>query len=186
MDGAAVSLLYEEGVFVRAATRGDGRTGEDITHNVRTIESVPLKLIGDGYPPTLEVRGEVYMPKAGFEEYNRKAAAAGEKTFVNPRNAAAGSLRQLDPRLTAERPLAMYAYSVGIVDGGDLPAHHSEVLDRLQEWGLRVSPEREVVRGADGCFAYYQELGEKRNDLHDPHLVFHLYRHNKQRCLHPL
>ena len=165
LDGAAVSLLYEDGVFVRAATRGDGRTGEDITHNVRTIESVPLKLLGTGYPPTLEVRGEVYMPKAGFEAYNRKAAAAGEKTFVNPRNAAAGSLRQLDPRLTAERPLDMYAYSVGIVDGGDLPERHSEVLDRLQEWGLRVSPERAVVHGADGCFSYYERLGEIRNDL---------------------
>lgn len=165
LDGAAVSLLYEDGVFVRAATRGDGRTGEDITHNVRTIESVPLRLIGAGYPPTLEVRGEVYMPKAGFEEYNRKAAAAGEKTFVNPRNAAAGSLRQLDPRLTAERPLEMYAYSVGVVDGGELPGHHSEVLDRLQEWGLRVSPERAVVRGADGCFRYFEHLGEIRNEL---------------------
>ncbi len=165
LDGAAVSLLYEDGVFVRAATRGDGRTGEDITHNVRTIESEPLKLLGNGYPPTLEVRGEVYMPKAGFEEYNRKAAAAGEKTFVNPRNAAAGSLRQLDPRLTAERPLDMYAYSVGIVDGGDLPDRHSEVLDRLQEWGLRVSPERAVVRGAAGCFRYYERLGEIRNAL---------------------
>lgn len=165
LDGAAVSLLYEDGVFIRAATRGDGRTGEDITHNVRTIESVPLKLIGSGYPPTLEVRGEVYMPKAGFEEYNRKAAAAGEKTFVNPRNAAAGSLRQLDPRLTAERPLEMYAYSVGVVDGGELPEHHSAVLDRLQDWGLRVSPERDVVRGADGCFQYYKRLGEVRNEL---------------------
>ncbi len=158
-------MLYEAGVFVRAATRGDGTTGEDITHNVRTIDSVPLKLRGSGYPPVLEVRGEVYMPKAGFDAYNRKAAAAGEKTFVNPRNAAAGSLRQLDPRLTAERPLDMYAYSVGIVDGGELPAHHSEVLDRLQDWGMRVSPERAVVRGADGCFGYYQRLAEIRNDL---------------------
>ena len=165
LDGAAVSLLYEDGVFVRAATRGDGRTGEDITHNVRTIESVPLKLVGSGYPPVLEVRGEVYMPKAGFDAYNRKAAEAGEKTFVNPRNAAAGSLRQLDPRLTAERPLEMYAYSVGIVEGGELPGRHSEVLDRLQDWGLRVSPERAVVQGADGCFEFYERLGDKRNDL---------------------
>ena len=117
LDGAAVSLLYEEGKLVRGATRGDGTTGEDITHNVRTIEAVPLSLIGEDYPAVLEVRGEVFMPKAGFEAYNNKARAAGEKTFVNPRNAAAGSLRQLDPRLTAERPLDIYVYSVGHVEG---------------------------------------------------------------------
>jgi DNA ligase (NAD+) len=130
LDGAAVSLLYEDGVLVRAATRGDGTTGEDITHNVRTIDSVPLRLLGEGYPSTLEVRGEVFMPLAGFEAYNKKARAAGDKPFVNPRNAAAGSLRQLDPKLTAERPLDMYVYSVGLVEGGNLPDHHSKIIDQ--------------------------------------------------------
>ncbi len=165
LDGAAVSLLYRDGVFVRAATRGDGKTGEDITHNVKTIESVPLRLQGSGYPALLEVRGEVFMPKAGFEEYNRKAAAAGEKTFVNPRNAAAGSLRQLDPRLTAERPLDMYAYSVGVVEDGSMPDTHSATLLALQEWGLKVCPEREVVVGVDGCLDYYARIGTARPNL---------------------
>jgi DNA ligase (NAD+) len=165
LDGAAVSLLYKNGELVRGATRGDGTTGEDITHNVRTIEAIPLRLLGDGYPPTLEVRGEVFMPKAGFEAYNKKAAAAGEKTFVNPRNAAAGSLRQLDPKLTAERPLDMYVYSVGRIDGGELPRTHSEVLERLQDWGLKTCPERAVVQGIDGCLAFYESLGAKRDSL---------------------
>ena len=165
LDGAAVSLLYEDGVLVRGATRGDGTTGEDITHNVRTIESIPLRLIGEGYPQRLEVRGEVFMPRAGFEAYNEKARAAGEKTFVNPRNAAAGSLRQLDPRLTAERPLDMYAYSVGITEGGELPKRHSEVIDKLQEWGLKVCPERRVVEGVDGCLGFYRDIGDKRDSL---------------------
>jgi len=165
LDGAAVSLLYEDGVLVRAATRGDGTTGEDITHNVRTIDSIPLRLLGDGYPATLEVRGEVFMPLAGFEAYNKKARAAGEKTFVNPRNAAAGSLRQLDPKLTAERPLDMYVYSVGLVEGGDLPNHHSEIIDQLKAWGLKTCPERRVVTGSDGCLAYYELIGKKRDSL---------------------
>ena len=165
LDGAAVSLLYEDGVLVRGATRGDGTTGEDITHNVRTIESIPLRLMGDGYPRRLEVRGEVFMPRAGFEAYNEKARAAGEKTFVNPRNAAAGSLRQLDPRLTAERPLDMYAYSVGVAEGGELPERHSEVIDMLQKWGLKVCPDRCVVEGVEGCLAFYRDIGEKRDSL---------------------
>ena len=165
LDGAAVSLLYEDGRLVRGATRGDGTTGEDITHNVRTIDAIPLRLIGSGYPRSLEVRGEVFMPKAGFEAYNDKARAAGEKTFVNPRNAAAGSLRQLDPKLTAARPLDMYAYSVGHIDGGDLPGTHSKVLDRLQSWGLKVCPERRVVEGVEGCLAYYKAIGAKRDEL---------------------
>jgi DNA ligase (NAD+) len=165
LDGAAVSLLYEDGELVRGATRGDGTTGEDITHNVRTIDAIPLRLLGSGYPSTLEVRGEVFMPKAGFEAYNEKAEAAGEKTFVNPRNAAAGSLRQLDPRMTAERPLDMYMYSVGRIDGGELPKTHSEVLDRLQEWGLKTCPERAVVEGVEGCLAYYESLGARRDAL---------------------
>jgi len=165
LDGAAVSLLYEDGQLVRGATRGDGSNGEDITHNVRTIESIPLRLIGAGYPSTLEVRGEVFMPKAGFDAYNNKARAAGEKTFVNPRNAAAGSLRQLDPKLTAERPLDIYVYSVGRVDGGTLPDTHSELLNRLQDWGLKACPERRVVDGVDGCLSFYDSIGAKRDSL---------------------
>ena len=165
LDGAAVSLLYEEGVLTRAATRGDGTRGEDITHNVRTIESVPLRLLGHGFPALLEVRGEIFMPKAGFDAFNEAARQKGEKTFVNPRNAAAGSLRQLDPRLTAERPLDMYAYSVGQFDGGDLPGNHSEVLDALQSWGLKISPERRVVQGSDGCLSYYSDIGSRRTAL---------------------
>ena len=165
LDGAAVSLVYEGGVFVRGATRGDGARGEDITHNIRTIESVPLRLVGRNYPSRLEVRGEVFMPKAGFDAYNEQARAAGEKTFVNPRNAAAGSLRQLDPKLTAVRPLDMYAYIVAEATGVSLPANHSEVLDLLQEWGLKTCPERSTVDGVDGCLNYYAEIGAKRADL---------------------
>jgi len=165
LDGAAVSLLYEDGVLVRAATRGDGTTGENITHNVRTIQSIPLRLMGAGYPSTLEVRGEVFMPRAGFEAYNKKARQAGEKTFVNPRNAAAGSLRQLDPRLTAERPLDMYVYSIGLVEGGEVPGRHSEIINRLEEWGLKTCPERDLVTGVEGCLAYYKKIANKRDAL---------------------
>jgi DNA ligase (NAD+) len=165
LDGAAVSLLYEDGVLVRAATRGDGNTGEDITHNVRTIASVPLRLLDAGFPTTLEVRGEVFMPRAGFEAYNEKARAAGEKTFVNPRNAAAGSLRQLDPKLTAQRPLDMYVYSVGLIEGGELPGRHSEIISRLREWGLKTCPESRVVKGVEGCLSYYEDIGKKRDTL---------------------
>jgi DNA ligase (NAD+) len=165
LDGAAVSLLYVDGKLQRGATRGDGTRGEDITHNVRTIDSVPLRLFGKGYPATMEVRGEVFMPKAGFDEYNRRAREAGEKTFVNPRNAAAGSLRQLDPKLTAARPLDIYVYSVGVVEDGQLPDRHSEVLDQLQQWGLKTCPERSVVQGVDGCLAYYAGLGARRESL---------------------
>jgi DNA ligase (NAD+) len=165
LDGAAVSLLYVDGQLQRGATRGDGTRGEDITHNVRTIDSVPLRLFGKGYPATMEVRGEVFMPKAGFDEYNRRAREAGEKTFVNPRNAAAGSLRQLDPKLTAARPLDIYVYSVGVVEDGQLPDRHSEVLDQLQQWGLKTCPERSVVQGVDGCLVYYANLGARRESL---------------------
>jgi DNA ligase (NAD+) len=165
LDGAAVSLLYQKGDLVRAATRGDGTTGEDITHNIRTINSVPLKLLGNGYPVILEVRGEVFMPRAGFQRFNELARKKGEKTFVNPRNAAAGSLRQLDPRLTAERPLDMYAYSVGQVEGGALADRHSIVLDQLQEWGLKICPERKVVDGIEGCLDFYQDIGNRRDSL---------------------
>ena len=165
LDGAAVSLLFEKGQLVRGATRGDGTTGEDITHNVRTIEAVPLKLLGSGYPRILEVRGEVFMPKAGFEAYNKRAGEAGEKTFVNPRNAAAGSLRQLDPRLTAARPLDIYVYSVGVVRDGALPGKHSDILEQLQEWGLKTCPEGRVVKGIDGCLEYYEDIGARRETL---------------------
>jgi DNA ligase (NAD+) len=165
LDGAAVSLMYENGRLVRGATRGDGTTGEDITHNVRTIDAVPLQLIGKGFPKVLEVRGEVFMPKDGFEAYNEKARIADEKTFVNPRNAAAGSLRQLDPKLTAQRPLDIYVYSVGFVSGGDLPDTHSDILSELQRWGLKTCPERRVVRGVDGCLSFYDDLGKRRNSL---------------------
>jgi DNA ligase (NAD+) len=165
LDGAAVSLLYQEGVLVRGATRGDGSTGEDITSNVRTIGSIPLKLIGTGYPSTLEVRGEIYMPLKGFESLNKAAVAAGEKPFVNPRNAAAGSLRQLDPKLTAKRPLEFCCYSVGLVKDGELPNSHSEILALLAEWGLKINSESTPVTGIDGCVEYYEQLSQKRNNL---------------------
>ncbi len=165
LDGIAVSLLYREGVLERAATRGDGTTGEDITHNVRTIPSIPLHLRGTDYPQTLEVRGEIYMPSAGFEQFNDRARKAGEKTFVNPRNAAAGSLRQLDARITASRPLEMCSYSVGLVSGGELPTRHASVLQRLQDWGLRINAESRVVQGIDACDEYYRNLALRRDSL---------------------
>ena len=165
LDGMAISLLYEDGKLVRGATRGDGRTGEDISHNVRTIESIPLKLRGKDHPAVLEVRGEVYMPKAGFAALNARLANDGVKTFVNPRNAAAGTLRQLDPRITASRPLEFFAYGVGYFKDGGLPARHSEILQRLKEWGIRISPLTEVVTGAEGCQAYYDQVSEQRDSL---------------------
>jgi len=165
LDGIAVSLLYRDGVLERAATRGDGATGEDITHNVRTIPSVPLRLRGEGYPRVLEVRGEIYLPRAGFDQLNARARELGEKTFVNPRNAAAGSLRQLDARITAERPLQMCCYGVGLVAGGELPRQHSAVLERLQHWGLRINSQSQVVRGIAACDAYYRQLAARRERL---------------------
>lgn len=165
LDGIAVSLLYTDGVLTRGATRGDGTTGEDITANVRTIPSIPLKLRGQGYPRVLEVRGEIYMPKQGFDALNAKAIAAGEKTFVNPRNAAAGSLRQLDPNLTAQRPLQMTCYAVGAVKDGALPEQHSAILDCLHAWGLRINSESRVVQGLAGCMEYYRYLLAKRQQL---------------------
>lgn len=165
LDGLAISIRYEDGVLVRAATRGDGTTGEDVTQNVRTIDAVPLKLYGKNYPRVLEVRGEVYMPRAGFEELNERQRDRGEKTFANPRNAAAGSLRQLDSRITATRPLTMYCYGVGVVEGVELPDSHRAILDKLKEWGLRVCPEIRVVAGMEGCYHYYQEIGDKRDSL---------------------
>ena len=165
LDGAAVSLVYEDGVLVRGATRGDGTVGEDITHNVRTLSTIPLRLIGDRYPRTIEVRGEIYMPLAGFEKLNRRARESGGKTFANPRNAAAGSLRQLDPKITAERPLEFFAYGIGGLDGAERPDRHSETLDWLRKLGLRTCPLNEVVEGLAGCRAYYLAMGEQRDGL---------------------
>ncbi|MBK1691530.1 NAD-dependent DNA ligase LigA [Ectothiorhodospira mobilis] len=165
LDGLAVSLLYEGGRLVRGATRGDGTTGEDITANIRTLRAIPLHLRGGGHPRRMEVRGEVYMEKARFEALNARARARGEKVFVNPRNAAAGSLRQLDPRITARRPLSFFAYGVGFLEGDPLAATQSGTLERLGEWGLRVCPQRDVVTGVEGCLAYYRRMQEARGDL---------------------
>ena len=165
LDGIAVSLRYEKGVLIRGLTRGDGSVGEDITQNVRTISSIPLVLIGDGYPEVLEVRGEIYMPKAGFNRINAVATAAGEKLFVNPRNAAAGSLRQLDPKITATRPLEMCCYGIGLVEGGSLGSSHSRVLEQLQTWGFRINAQMQVVSGIEGCLEYYNYLLSERDSL---------------------
>jgi DNA ligase (NAD+) len=165
LDGLAISIVYHDGRLFQAATRGDGFTGEDVTQNVRTINSVPLKLVGRDYPQILEVRGEVYMPKAGFVALNEKQQAAGVKTFANPRNAAAGSLRQLDSSITATRPLAMYCYGVGRVEGATLPERHSDILQRLRQWGLRISPEIKTVHGITGCLAYFAEISKRREKL---------------------
>lgn len=181
LDGVAVSLLYRHGVLERGATRGDGRNGEDITENVRTIDSIPLRLRGGGgehFPELLEVRGEVYLPKAGFEKLNEQARNDGGKVFVNPRNAAAGSLRQLDSRITATRPLEMAAYSVGQVSGWfGKPEHnvdqtavnelatHYEMLMQLKAWGFLVNNKVALVEGMDACLAYYQMLSKERDGL---------------------
>jgi DNA ligase (NAD+) len=165
LDGLAVSLTYRAGTLAIAATRGDGTVGEDVTHNIRTIKSVPLRLTGHSLPELLEVRGEVFMSKAGFQEMNRRATEQGEKAFVNPRNAAAGSLRQLDPRLTAKRPLEIFFYGAGLIEGRELPACHSLVLEQLRAWGLRTSPETRVVRGVDALFGYYEDIGTRRASL---------------------
>ncbi|MGH8444570.1 MAG: NAD-dependent DNA ligase LigA [Solimonas sp.] len=164
LDGLAVSLMYRDGLFVQGATRGDGETGEDITANLKTIRAIPLRLHGKA-PPLIEVRGEVYLPHAGFKRMNDEAAAKGEKVFVNPRNAAAGSLRQLDPRLTAQRPLSFYAYAVGHHEGWQRPQRHSQVLEQLRKWGLPVSSLIETVPGADGCLRYYAAMQKRRADL---------------------
>lgn len=168
LDGLAVSIRYENGVLVQAATRGDGYTGEDITSNVKTIRAVPLKLKGKAVPAVLEVRGEVFMPLAGFTQMNDKARAAGEKVFANPRNAAAGSLRQLDPKISAQRPLMFYAYAVGAVDDpqGLLSSQsHYQRLMQLKDWGLPVCPEIRLVTGAEQALAYYQDILQRRSQL---------------------
>ncbi|MCB1858294.1 MAG: NAD-dependent DNA ligase LigA [Gammaproteobacteria bacterium] len=165
LDGLAISLRYEGGILIQAATRGDGQQGEDVTGNVRTIASVPLRLLGDDWPTPLEVRGEVYMTTRGFEQINGDAARRGEKGFANPRNAAAGSLRQLDPTITARRPLEFSCYGLGDVAGGDLAPTHSASLRRLGGWGFRVSRELAQVSGVEGCLAYFRAISEKRNRL---------------------
>ncbi|MCC7464295.1 MAG: NAD-dependent DNA ligase LigA [Gammaproteobacteria bacterium] len=164
LDGLAVSLTYADGVLQRAATRGDGTTGEDVTANVRTIRAVPLRLAAPA-PGQVEVRGEVYMPVAGFEQLNARAIGRGDRTFVNPRNAAAGSLRQLDARVTAGRPLQVFFYGFGAWSGGEPPPSQMALLQVLREWGLRTCPEVQLVRGVEGCLAYYQSLAARRAHL---------------------
>lgn len=164
LDGVAVTLIYEQGKLVRAATRGDGHVGEDITQNIRTIPSIPLHLLADHYPPYLEVRGEVYMAKKDFEKFNENALKKGEKVFVNPRNAASGSLRQLDPKITSQRPLAIFFYGIGKVQNYH-PKTHSEMLHDLQKWGLRINPEIRVMQGIQACATYYQHMQTIRNQL---------------------
>jgi DNA ligase (NAD+) len=165
LDGLAVSLHYDNGVLTRAATRGDGYTGEDITANIRTIPSVPLKLRGSGYPAEVEVRGEVYMPKDGFEKLNQRLADQGEKTFVNPRNAAAGSLRQKKSTVTARRPLELCAYSLAVTDESRLPDSHWACLQQVKNWGFRINPEMRLAEGVEACLEAYHELMNKREQL---------------------
>jgi DNA ligase (NAD+) len=164
-DGLAISLRYENGVFVQAATRGDGFTGEDVTANIRTIKVIPLRLHGPDIPEVLEVRGEVLMFKQDFERLNQRQRDAGQKEFANPRNAAAGSLRQLDARITAQRKLRFFAYGIGVLEGADMPESHSAVLDWFEALGLPVSKERAVVKGCEGILAYFRAIGEKRKTL---------------------
>ena len=166
IDGLAISLVYEEGRLVRGATRGDGARGEDVTANVRTIRTVPLRLLGDDPPARLEVRGEIFMPRAGFERMNEAQRERGERTYVNPRNAAAGALRQLDPAVTATRPLSLHCHGTGAVsDDAALPPRHSDVLDALAGWGLPVSPHTKVLAGVEECLAYHTGMGRRRDAL---------------------
>ncbi len=165
LDGLAISLRYENGLFVQGATRGDGATGEDVTANLRTIRDIPRELAGAGWPKALEVRGEVYMGRADFERWNEQARLHGGKVLANPRNGAAGSLRQIDSALTAKRPLSFFAYGIGQVEGGTLPATHSATLAKLREWGFPVSELATVVQGVEGLLGYYRRIGEARDSL---------------------
>jgi len=184
LDGLAISLRYENGLFVQGATRGDGTTGEDVTTNLRTIKIIPLRLRGDA-PEVLEVRGEVFMPRAEFEAFNERARQRGEKTLANPRNGAAGSLRQLDSRITASRPLSFYAYGLGRVSGWPLPATHSEMLQSLKAFGLPVSPEVGTAIGAAGLLSYFRSIGSQRDGL--PYdidgVVYKLDRYDQQNAM---
>lgn len=165
LDGLAVSLLYEDGKLTQAATRGDGTTGENITSNVRTIGAIPLRLIGDNIPQRLEVRGEVFMPQAGFEKLNDHARRNHEKVFANPRNAAAGSLRQLDPRVTAKRPLTFFCYGVGLIEGGELPGSHWQRLMQFKQWGLPVSDRIRLCKSSEEVLEFYHQVQEQRTTL---------------------
>jgi len=165
LDGLAISLRYEHGRFVQGATRGDGATGEDVSANLRQIAVIPQVLTGEGWPEVLEVRGEVYMARADFEAYNAQARLHDGKVLANPRNAAAGSLRQLDPKMSARRKLSFYAYGTGEVQGGELPSTHSATLAQLRAWGFPVSDLCRVVEGSDGLLAYYRDIGERRDGL---------------------
>ncbi|AST70307.1 DNA ligase (NAD(+)) LigA [Kosakonia cowanii] len=165
LDGLAVSLLYENGVLMRAATRGDGTTGEDITSNVRTIRAIPLKLRGENIPARLEVRGEVFLPQSGFEKINEEARRTGGKVFANPRNAAAGSLRQLDPRITAKRPLTFFCYGIGILEGGELPNSHLARLQQFKAWGLPVSDRIRLCGTPEEVLAFYHKVEQDRPTL---------------------
>ncbi|WP_455375941.1 NAD-dependent DNA ligase LigA [Kaarinaea lacus] len=165
LDGLAISLRYEKGKLVQGATRGDGERGEDVSQNIRTIKSIPLVLVGERVPAVLEVRGEVFMSKQGFRDLNKNQEKAGAKSFANPRNAAAGSLRQLDSSITATRPLEFYAYGVGEVTNGSIGKTQKELLDKLKQWGIRISPEVKVVKGIKGCLDYYQKITPRREKL---------------------
>lgn len=165
LDGLAISIRYENGVLKQAATRGDGSVGEDVTVNVRTIKTIPLQLNGDDIPEVVEVRGEIFMPKAGFDALNQTQIAADKKPFVNPRNAAAGALRQLDSKITATRPLEIYCYGIGEIQGMDKPASHSDAMKLISSWGCRISPELKQVQGVAGCLEYIKQLGERRDSL---------------------
>lgn len=165
LDGLAVSLLYENGELTQAATRGDGTTGENITLNVRTIRAIPLRLQGDNIPERLEVRGEVFMPQQGFEALNNEARRTGGKVFANPRNAAAGSLRQLDPKITAKRPLTFFCYGVGVLEGGSLPTSHLQRLLQFKAWGLPVSDRVQLCTGSEEVLAFYRQVEQDRAHL---------------------
>ena len=165
LDGLAVSILYVNGILTQAATRGDGTTGEDITANIRTIRNIPLQLLMDNPPARLEVRGEVFMPHEGFERLNQQALEKGEKTFANPRNAAAGSLRQLDPKITSKRPLVLNAYGIGIAEGVDLPNTHYDRLQWLKSIGIPVNPEIRLCNGTDEVLDFYRDIQNKRSSL---------------------
>lgn len=165
LDGLAVSLLYENGLLVQAATRGDGTTGENITANIRTIGAIPLRLRGDNIPARVEVRGEVFMKHRGFEKMNDEARRTGAKIFANPRNAAAGSLRQLDPRITAKRPLTFFCYGVGLLEGGTLPASHLARLKQFKAWGLPVSDRIRLCTGSADVLAFYRQVEQERATL---------------------
>jgi len=165
LDGLAINILYEDGQLVSAATRGDGTTGEDVTLNVKTINSIPLNLLDEKYPKRVEIRGEVFMTNDGFRKLNDNQKEKGEKLFINPRNAAAGSLRQLDSRITSERHLSFFAYGVGGVEDGKMPNSHAELLSRLKTWGVPVSPETKVIRELAACFEYYRVIANKRSSL---------------------